>query len=250
MRLSQLIAIVRYEVKMQWHQQGLPMLALAFVVGLSLITLWVRAATEEQVAEWTTDVMMTGWPVVLVLSILAIPPIVADAIPKDRQIGLRELIDSLPLSPGWYLTGKILGVWAGVLVGLMGVAVLYGLGGWLFYGPYDIGIYLLLWLVGIVPLVLFTSGMSALLAVGQPNRRRATFVGMAFAAYCLAMSVTTTGTVSDAVSLARPSVFLVLHGYVTQNTFLGLVTRIGLASYPPTQIPLTIGLGALQVALA
>jgi len=248
MRLAQLLAMIRYEVKMQWRRRGLPMLMVAFILGLLLLSLWFRGIRREGQASFdegqvsATLAMVYGWPVTLLLLILAVPPMLADTAARDRQVGVRELLDSLPLSPALYLTGKLLGAWASLLAALAGVAVLHALMGWLIQGPYDLGVYAVWWAIGAVPLALYTAGMSVLLAAGQPTRRRAALVGMAFAAYCLVMAVTTSGTVRDAVSLARPSVFLVM--------FLGLLAEIGLTSYPPFQIPLTLGLGALQVVLA
>lgn len=261
-KLVQLVGMIRYETKMQWRRRGLPMFMVVFGLGLLLMALGLRGCTAEEAAqleasevEVPSDVIQLeatlsitfGWSVALTLLTLAIPPIVAETIPKDRQVGVRELIDSLPLSPGIYVTGKLLAVWVSMLVGLVGVAVLYGLGGWLIQGPYDLGVYLVFWTVGIVPLALFTSGMSTLLPAGQHTRRRATLVGMAFAAYCVAMMLTTSGTVKDVVSLARPSVFLDLQSrYVVPYRIL---SDLDIISYPAAQIPLTIGFAALQVAL-
>lgn len=260
--LAQLVAIIRYEMIMQRRRRGLPMIMIVLAIGLLLLALGVRGCVSEGVAQVEAPAeeipsgvaqlqaslaMTFGWSVALMLLILAVPPVVAEAIPKDRHIGVRELIDSLPLSSATYLTGKLLGVWVSMLVGLVGVAVLYGLGGWLIHGSYDLGVYLVFWIVGIVPLALFTSGMSALLPAGQSTRRRATFVGIAFAAYCVVMLLTTSGTVIDAVSLARPSVFLFLQAENVSP--YSILSDLGIISYPPGQIPLTVGLGALQVAL-
>ncbi len=263
MKRAQLIAMIRYELKMQWRRRELPMFMVTLVLGLLLTALGVQSLSLEMMTDLditldasrmqSTVSVMYGWTVVLLLLILAVPLIVAETIPKDRQVGVRELLDSLPLSLAVYLTGKLLSVWTGMLVGLTGVAVLYGLEGWLIHGPYELGMYLVLWMVGIAPLALFTSGMSTLLPAGQPSRRRAIVVGVAFAAYCVAMMATTSGTIEDVVSLARPSVFFILHGlagFTPQDVFsLGVLADIGLISYPSTQIPLTIGMGALQVAL-
>jgi len=268
MKRAQLIAMIRYELNMQWRRREIPMFMLTLVLGLLLTALGVQALGREMAAElelagvaFSPDVarmratvsMMYGWPTVILLLIVAVPPIVAETIPKDRQCGVRELVDSLPLSPGVYLLGKLLSAWISILVGLAGVAVLYGLEGWLIHGPYEMGMYLVLWVVGVAPLALFTSGMSVLLPAGQPSRRRAIAVGVAFAVYCVTMMATTSGTIEDVVCLARPSIFFVLHGRhggTFQDVFgLGVLADIGLISYPTTQIPLAIGIGALHVVL-
>ena len=101
---------------------------------------------------------------------------------KDQQFGVRELLDSLPFGPGLYLIGKLLGVWASVVIGFGGFALLTALVWLPILGLFNLGIYLDMWLVGILPLAFFTSGISTLLPAGQPTRRRAALVGVALAA--------------------------------------------------------------------
>ena len=209
--------------------------------------------------------MTETWPVLALLLMLGMPSIVADAVPRDRQLMVRELIDSTGLGPGLYLAGKLLAVWASVLAGLASVALLFGVAAWCIHGPFDLDVYLVMWAVGVAPLALFTSGMSTLLAAGQPSRRRALFVGVAFSVYCVAMLVTTTGTQQDVVSLARPTALIALQLEQTDRIaeqairdlpgvdLDSLEGRLDSSLLPldlsPVQIPLTIGLGAAQVAL-
>ena len=262
LRLAQLGGIVRYEALIQWRRRGVPTLTIVFAAILLLAELAVgqmgrrlnaeaaaagMVATSAVTRAQGTIGMYYAWPVALLLMILAVPPIVAEAIPRDRQEEVSELIRSLPVRDGTFLGGKLLGGWAGLLAGLIGVMALSGCAGRLLIGPYSLVAYIQLWSMGILPLAMFSSGMSILLASGQPTRRRATFVGAVFSAYCVAMLATTTGTVWDAVSLARPSVFLSLS---TEHNPLRVLSRLGIISYPPFQASLAIGLGALQVVLA
>jgi len=262
LRLAQLGGIIRYEALIQWRRRGVPTLMLVFAAILLLVELAVgqmgrrlnaesaaagMVATSEIARAQGTIGMYYAWPVALLLMILAVPPIVADTIPRDRQESVSELIHSLPVGHSTFLGGKLLGGWAGLFGGLAGVMALSGCAGRLLIGPYNLTTYVQLWSMGILPLAMFSSGIGILLASGQPTRRRATFVGAAFSAYCVAMLATTTGTVWDAVSLARPSVFLSLPA---EHNPLRVLSRLGMISYPPFQIPLAIGLGALQVALA
>lgn len=260
---AQLGGIVRYEALIQWRRRGVLVLMVVLAATLILVELSLGrmgrtlnaelmaeeglVATPEIIRAQGTVGMYYAWWVTMLLIILAVPPILADTIPRDRQAGVGELVRSLPVGHGIRLSGKLLAGWAGLAGGLACVMALSGLAGRLVIGPYLFGAYLLLWLVGLLPLALFTAGMSILLAAWQPNRRRATFVGAAFSAYCVTMLVTTTGTVWDAVSLARPSIFLSLPA---EYNPLRMLSSLGLFSYPAYQIPLTIGLGALQVALA
>lgn len=263
MKWAQLGGIVRYEALIQWRRRGVFALMVVLAITLILVELAfgqmgrrlnARMAAEEGLVATPQILSMQGtvgmyyaWWVTMLLTILAVPPILADTIPRDRQVGISELVRSLPVGHGIRLTGKLLAGWVGLAGGLAGVMILSGVAGRLVIGPYLLGAYVLLWAVGILPLAMFASGMSILLAAGQPTRRRATFVGAAFSAYCVAMLVTTTGTAWDALCLARPSVFLSLPG---EYNPMRLLSSLGMLSYPSYQIPLTIGMGALQVALA
>ncbi len=259
----QLGGIIRYETLIQWRRRGVLVLSIILAAILILIQLAVgqmgrRLATEFAAegmeitgeitrAQGTLGMTYYTWPVVLMLMILAAPTIVADTFSRDRQVGVSELVRSLPVDYDVWLSGKLLGGWAGLLGGLAGVMILSGCTGRLLIGPYSFITVVRLWGIGILPLALFSSGMSMLLAAGQPTRRRAAFVGAAFSAYCVAMLATTTGTVWDAACLARPSVFLSLP--IEYNP-LSILSDLNMTAYPAFQIPLALGLGALQVALA
>ncbi|MBN1934747.1 MAG: hypothetical protein JW934_08775 [Anaerolineae bacterium] len=263
LRWVQLAGIIRYEALLQWRRRGVFVLSIILAAILILIQLAVGQMGRRLAAEFAAEGMeITGevtraqgtlgmtyyaWPVVLMLMILAVPAIVADTFPRDRQNQVSELLHSLPVGQDTLLSGKLLGGWAGLLGGLAGVMILSGCTGRLLIGPYSLVAVVRLWGMGILPLALFSSGMSMLLASSQPTRRRAAFVGAAFSAYCVAMLATTTGTVWDALCLARPSVFLSLPA---EHNPLSLLSSLGMTSYPPFQVPLAIGLGALQVALA
>jgi hypothetical protein len=61
------------------------------------------------------------------------------------------------------------------------------------------------------------------------------------------MLLTTTGTAWDAISLTRPSIYLSLR--TKQEVPFEIFSDLGIVSYPSAQIPLTIGVGMLQIAL-
>jgi len=302
LKLAQLGGMIRYEARMHWRRGGL--LAFTVVFAVALFVSWLLASRQAPSLPGATTVITTStggetvtiltpsgvplpseivqrlsraqaalaildtWLIPLLLLSLAVPPIVAETIPLDRQAGVRELLDGLPLSRGTYLLGKLLGVWVGVLSGLVVVAALTAAVGQLLTGPFDPGAYLVFWGLGIVPLALFTSAMGTLLPVGQPTRRRGVFVGVAFSAYCVATFMTARGkNLWDAMSLARPTVFFVLRSKYLERAITNAVREFCGASGPgclggglsemagsvlglsPAQAPLTIGLGALQVAV-
>ena len=72
----------------------------------------------------------------------------------------------------FYLTGKVLGVWGSILMMVVVVAILGAVVARFTFGPFDIGSYLSVWLLGILPLALFVSATTVLLASRQPSRRR------------------------------------------------------------------------------
>jgi hypothetical protein len=123
------------------------------------------------------------------ITLLILPVISADVIAKDRQHGVRELLDGLPLTTGTYLGGKVLGWWVGVAFGLLGALVVVCAGMRMLIGPYHVDQFALAWIsigwgIGVV-----NSTLSMLLAAGQPTRRRAITIGVIFAAICLFANV-------------------------------------------------------------
>jgi len=221
MNVAQLGAIIRYEMIMQWRRRGLPMVLLALLAAFLLVAWalksslylappedWPEAASIQRMAT-TLTILMSILPTIVLL-MLALPPVLAETIPKDKQLGVAELLQGLPLllqglplGRGVYLTGKLLGVWAMLLLGLAADALLSALFLRWVYGSYDLAPYLAFWGGIIVPLALFVSGLSVLLPAGQPTRRRAMLASILIAGYCLGMYVTPTFTLKDAVSPAR-----------------------------------------------
>jgi len=183
-----------------------------------------------------------------IVLLLAIPLATAETISADRQTGVRHLLRSLPLSPAAYLAGKLMGVWFGILSGLTAAALLFGLSGWLAYGPYDLGAYVGLWAIGVAPMALYLSGMCTLLAAGQATRGRAVLVGGAFGFACILSMLTQSWTLRDAVSPVRTAVV----SYLYRSYFVRIAPTVRNwypQSYQPAIVPLTIASGAVQVAL-
>ena len=191
--LSQLWGIVWYELWLQWRRRSLPIMGLCFV---AILLLFLLLATNQltapppemsdiAVTAATFSLILSVTPVALLLMLLALPPIVAEAVARDQQFGVAELRDTLPVSAGLYLMGKVLGVWGGITLMAALVAVLSGLFGWARLGGLHLGPYVRVWLTAILPAGLFASGLSVLLAAGQPTRRRATLLGGGVAIYSL-----------------------------------------------------------------
>jgi pimeloyl-ACP methyl ester carboxylesterase/ABC-type transport system involved in multi-copper enzyme maturation permease subunit len=197
--LTQLAGMIRYEFLLQWRRTALPALVVGLIITPILGVFIAQSAfrgyraalasgtlsLEVAKADITAAMIPVMWLGASLIAVLMIPLVVADTIPKDRQAGVRELLDSLPLSPGTYLAGKLFSLWLSLLVGVGLAALIAGVVWWLVIGPFKLEIFLDLWLVGVMLLTLINAGLSMLLAAGQPTNRRAILVGGAYVLLCL-----------------------------------------------------------------
>jgi ABC-type transport system involved in multi-copper enzyme maturation permease subunit len=201
MRLAQVVAVIRYELVLQRRQRLLAGVILSTIaLPLLMVVLFGQSNVEEIQRTWitsggiTTDAALqvtTRYAVtysamtLYMITLLILPVISADVIAKDQQHGVRELLDGLPLTPGTYLGGKVLGWWIGVAIGLLMALLVVGAGLRMLIGPYHIDQFALAWITIGWGIGLVNSTLSMLLAAGQPTRRRAIMVGVIFAAICL-----------------------------------------------------------------
>lgn len=188
---AQLGAMIRYEFLLQWRRAVLPALAVAWLVtpvlgafieletfrGYQTALARGTLAPEVARADITARLVPVTWLGVALVSMVLLPLAVANTIPRDREAGVRELLDTLPLSPGVYLTGKLFGLWLSLFAGLALAALVAGSVWRLVIGPFNVGLYLELWLVNAALVLFINAGLSMLLAAGQPTSRRATMVG-------------------------------------------------------------------------
>jgi hypothetical protein len=140
---------------------------------------------EVAKADITAAMLPVMWLGVFLIAVVMIPLVVADTIPKDQQVGVRELLDTLPLSPATYLAGKLFSLWFSLLAGLGLAAFIAGIVWWLMIGPFKLDLFLDLWFVGGMLLMFINAGLSTLLAAGQPTNRRAMMIGGAYSLLCL-----------------------------------------------------------------
>lgn len=209
MRLSQVIAVMRYELLLLRRQRLLTGVMLSLIaLPLVMYVLFGQSNVAEVQRTWITSggiptaaalqvttryVITYSMMTVYMIALLVLPVISADGIAKDRQHGVRELLDSLPLTTGAYLAGKVLGWWASVAIGLLGAMAIVGVGLWLVIGPYHVDQYVLTWVTLSGGIGLVNSALSLLLAAGQPTRRRAIIVGVVCAAVYLYANITLIG---------------------------------------------------------
>lgn len=209
MHFTQLGGIVRYEMVLQWRQRMLTGVMLS-LIALPLVMYvlfgqsnaaevqrtWITAggiATDAALNVTTRYAIMYAAMSIYLIVLLVLPVVSADVMARDRQHGVRELLDGLPLTTGTYLTGKLLGWWAAAGMGLLAALVIVGAGLWVLIGPYHLDQFASMWLAFGWGIGLVNSGLSLLLAAGQPTRRRALIIGVVFAALCLFANIALIG---------------------------------------------------------
>jgi ABC-type transport system involved in multi-copper enzyme maturation permease subunit len=219
--LRQIIAIVRYEMLIQWRRGNLKMiLVLIIVAPLLLVVLGttpdslmhqaLMSSSDAMLPIIATDVAVFTTVALLPLLLFGLPLYVSETIPYDRQYGIRDLLDTLPLGHGVYLTGKIAAVWFGVMIAILISALVSGIISTLAFGAIGVQVWIALWAGGLLVLSLLTSGVSILSASGQANRRRALLVGFLslpvyFVAYLLSPVSTFTLSSLNRISLVMMS---------------------------------------------
>lgn len=220
---TRLTGIIRYEFLMQWRRKT------TIVVFAPVFLLFVTFAllSAEQVRQQTANAAATGlspadvqraltltllpavWAVLHIMIILIAPIAVSDLIPKDRQLGMRELLDTLPLTSGVYVAGKLLSMWLVLIAGLGGIAIFTGIVWHFVFGGYDLATYASVWIFLAAPIALANPGLTMLLSAGQPTRRRALTVGVVLAVLTIiTIRINNTPTLWDYLSPFRPIVFM------------------------------------------
>ena len=224
--ISQIRAIIHYEILM--GRRGI--MGLVFVVlvgGVLLGGILARLTASDLIVEAgvlaggsippdqiSTLIVSFVFPVAFILA-MGLPLYSAMIIPNDNQIGMREVLKSLPMSATVYLGGKLLSVW---VLGMGEVIVSLLIGGVAFrllLGEFSLTPVLgSLALLGM--LLVYSTGMTTLLAAGQPTKRRAVMVAVAFVTVqSILLSLTATGGISDAI-LARQ--FMLFMYVMVQST--------------------------------
>jgi hypothetical protein len=144
MRFSQLSGLIRYEMVLQWRQRMLTGVLLS-LIALPLIMYvlfgqnnaaevqrtWTIAGsitTEAALNVTTRYAIMYAAMSIYLIALLVLPVVSADVIARDRQLGVREVLEGLPVTPGTYLAGKLLGWWAAAGSGLLVAMVIVGVG--------------------------------------------------------------------------------------------------------------------------
>lgn len=239
-QLANFGAIVRYEFRMLWRGRALKVIFLALVLqNIAAVLITVASAEvettagimeiEDVFASFGDVITFIVWAPTSVTLALLLPLVVADTIPRDRQLGVRELLDTTPLSVGVYLIGKAAGVWLAVMVGA-GVSLLIAalMAVWQF-GLFDLSSYVQMYVIGVGSMVVINNGLAVLIAATQPNRRRAILVVFVLVAGLFFAVAMQSGPVAYAFSPLREPIFeYFLWMDVTEAALYGSIA-VGLA---------------------
>jgi len=264
-------AIITYEFILQWRRITLPILATGFVItpvigafvgrndfrGYNQAIANGTLSPQVAAAEITAAMIPILWIGAFLIAVIMVPLLAANAIPKDQQTGIRELLDSLPLSPATYLAGKLFGLWLGLAAGVGLAALAAGILWRLMVGPFEPVLFIEIWLVGTMLLAFINGGTSMLLAAGQPTHRRAVLVGGAYILLCLVglgyiFSIDTGWW--RWLNPARPAMVIYYTlGFPGAAAGLDSWTRVGIEILQQTarrsDVFISIGFGLLQVGL-
>ena len=192
--LRQLGGMIRYEFLRNWRRKGLPMMMIIWLVAVIWGTTLFSGPTFFQPSadlragsalirkiEVTLNILIASGGISTVFATFTLSILAAEIIPIDRQLGVMEWFNALPMRSGVYLAGKLLGLATTVLSCLIGVSVISGIAHYFLIGPYGLTAYVRMWLGAITGIALYMSAISALLTSSLRSRRGAAFVGLGLA---------------------------------------------------------------------
>ncbi|WP_203860849.1 ABC transporter permease [Plantactinospora mayteni] len=106
--MSELLAVGRYEFRMQVRKRSL---WLATLVLATVIALFQGPRGPRYLpADATAPEVMAGWALLFGIVVpLGFGMVLADRLVRDRRLGTAPLLESLPIRPGLLLAGKYLG---------------------------------------------------------------------------------------------------------------------------------------------
>jgi ABC-type transport system involved in multi-copper enzyme maturation permease subunit len=213
--LNQIWGITAYEFRMHWRRRGLLVVTLAMLAVLIVPVLLTRGEMKGRAALgqdgmylYTQNVTLIHWAIIGGVLFAIMPFLFADAIPRDRQLGVSELLNTVPLPKYAYLIGKMSGAWLSTVSSLLLVAVISGLVWWFLIAPFDLSIYFPIWIVGALFMTLINIGLIVPMTADSPNGRIAILICIAlFVLVPLALGLQPRGDWLDGLSPLRPGLF-------------------------------------------
>jgi len=241
-QVIQMAAIARYELLMHWRGRAILVMTLAMLVMTIIPVILVQHQLPGEIN--SADVSAKGMVFIIFTTVASVllfimPVVLANSIPKDRQLNVHEILASTPLSPAVYLNGKLLGSWLTVISGVVVVAAAAALAWGLLVGGFNVALYLQTWLVAGLPIIIINIGMVVLLASPLSDLRLAVLVGVLFCYFFpVVIGFEPRGDWLDLFNPMRPALFFPYSGVMTdyrptvvngwQTTLMGLVQLAGL----------------------
>lgn len=268
--LAQCIAIARYEFLMLWRQRAAPVLTLSLIAlpvffaffvysdaaseNLSLLDKMSAAQLQEYSVFITSTLQFFSWAAGYLILIVLAPLMMSEIIPKDRQYGVREILDALPLGAGTYLNGKMLGAVAVALSGLVAAMVIVAIFWRIMFRAIYLPMILSAWLGGGGVLILLNTTTAILLAAGQPTRKRAFAIGALFAFACLVLMTVAVASHGDVIDyqwweIASPA-RSPFYSYFIDGTFEAMSDSIYSTNFDSiVALWQTVGVGLVEVGV-
>ncbi|MBX3061919.1 MAG: hypothetical protein KF726_03030 [Anaerolineae bacterium] len=186
--LAQLAGMIRYELLIEWRQRRWLICALG-ICGVELLFLIIF---QQQTAQISTKdrprlalaLLFALQPATHLFALLMPPGLTSESMPRDRRWNLGDLLNTLPLSADIYLTGKLLTVLISSTILLIVTSAFTGIANWLLIGAFDVGAYLSMLLLGILPIAAYSGGLTMLLTAGQRLRRQEIMLVLLFNLIC------------------------------------------------------------------
>ncbi|HNB55306.1 MAG TPA: hypothetical protein PK530_25370, partial [Anaerolineales bacterium] len=251
-RFAQALAITRYELLMNWRQRAIPVLTLSLIAlpiffalffnsemtkGADLYTLISPKSDETYARSITSFAQLFAWASIYLILLVMAPLIMSPIIPKDRQFGVRELLDGLPISPATYLNGKLLGAWLAVFIGMVFAMGIVSLGWRLIFEAIYLPSMISVWFVGGSAMLILNTGLAILLAAGQSTRKGALVVTTGFIFICLFFHIGANLNFENVSQIASWELFTPAHNplyhyYVFANMAHILAYPVGTPTIP------------------
>lgn len=201
--LTQLSGMIRYEFIRNWRRKGLPMMMgvwlVSVVLGTNLFTgpsffqpspeLLAGSPLINKVGI-TLDILIASGGISTVFAIFTLSILAAEVVPVDRQLGVNNWFNALPIGTTTFLLGKLFGIWTAIFAGIFCIATISGIAHFLWLGAYDFPAFLQLWLFALTIIALYVSGISVLITSWIKSRRWAIFIslGLSIVGYFYLMS--------------------------------------------------------------
>jgi len=243
--LAQIRGMIYYELLIHWRRGWLRVATVSLIVVPALLILAIkdglpgvpssglsRGFSERAVTDLAIFVTFGVVPTILI----TLPALVAETIPLDHFYGVRDILHALPLTVTTYLAGKVLGVWVGIILSVIVSILVIGTAFNFIVSNFNLLEWLTVWVAGLLFFAFHTSGVSILLAVSMPTRRRAVLVGFAMTPIFLAAFFT--------------SPLSTYYVWVMTRSSAGAPGSDMISELPPIQTASSLALGIAGLALA